>query len=70
VSNKKLKIYADGDYKAPQGIPKVTVYGVVDEPMNVEGVEHENVSWLEATNTLLVNGLDLVLNGESTLSWE
>jgi hypothetical protein len=70
VSNKKLKIYADGDYKPAQRITKVTVYGVVDEPMNVEGVDHENVSWLEATNALLVNGLDLVLNGESTLSWE
>jgi hypothetical protein len=46
------------------------VYGVADEPMEVEGVEQENVSWKEATNTLIVEGLQLAVNGESTLQWE
>jgi hypothetical protein len=70
VSDKKLTIYSDGEYKPAQGITKVTIYGVADEPMDVEGVEQDNVSWKEATNTLMVEGLQLALNGESTLKWE
>lgn len=70
MSYKKLTIYSDGEYKPVQGITKVTVYGVADEPMEVEGVEQENVSWKEATNTLTVEGLQLASNGESTLKWE
>ena len=70
MSDKKLTIYSDGEYKPVQGITKVTVHGVADEPMEVEGVEQENVSWKETTNTLTVEGLQLALNGESTLKWE
>jgi hypothetical protein len=70
VSDKKLTIYSDGEYKPVQGITKVTIYGVADEPMDVVGGEQDNVSWKEATNTLIVEGLQLALNGESTLKWE
>jgi len=70
VSDKKLTIYSDGEYKPLQGITKVTVHGVADEPMHVEGAEQENVSWKENTNTLVVEGVQLALNGESTLKWE
>jgi hypothetical protein len=38
--------------------------------MEVEGVEQENISWKEAINTLMVEGLQLALHGESTLKWE
>ena len=70
MSDKKLTIYSDGEYKPVQSITNVTVYGVADEPMEVEGVEQENVSWKETTNTLIVEGLQLGLNGESTLKWD
>lgn len=70
MSDKKLTVYSDGDYKPVQGINKVTIHGVTEEPMNVEGVEQENVSWKETTNSLVMEGVQLALNGESTLSWE
>jgi hypothetical protein len=70
VAQNKLTIYADGNYKPVQGINKVTVHGVADEPMQVEGAEQENVSWKDATNTLVVDGLQLALTGESELKWE
>jgi hypothetical protein len=38
--------------------------------MQVEGAEQESVSWKEETNALIVEGLQLAVDGESTLSWE
>lgn len=38
--------------------------------MQVEGAEQENVSWKERTNALVVEGLQLALSGETTVSWE
>jgi hypothetical protein len=70
VSKNKLTVYADGEYKAVQGITKITVYGVKEEPIQVEGAEQENVSWKEGTNALVVEGLQLALSGENTVSWE
>lgn len=70
VSDNKLTIYADGDYKPIQGITKVTIYGVLDEPGQVDGAEKKNVSWKDSTNALVVEGVQLALGGESTLKWE
>jgi hypothetical protein len=53
-----------------QGIVKVTIHGVREEPLQVEGVDQENVSWKEGTKTLVVEGLQLAVDGESTLGWE
>jgi hypothetical protein len=53
-----------------QGIVKVTIHGVKEEPIQVEGVDQENVSWKEGTKTLMVEGLQLSVDGDSTLSWE
>jgi hypothetical protein len=46
------------------------MYGVSNEPTHVEGAEKKNINWKESTNTLVVEGVQLALGGESTLKWE
>ena len=69
VSDGKLRIYGDGDYKPTESITKVTIYGL-EKTIEVDGIEQAKSAFRDNTKVFDIEGVQLPLVGESEICWE
>lgn len=67
VSAGQLKVYGDGTYKPEKGIKRLAIYGL-EQQVRVDGAG--KAGYRENSKVFDVEGLDLALSGESSISWE